>query len=254
MDGKLAPERIARVIAQHAPDIVALQELDVGRPRSNGVDQAELIARHLEMGQIFSAALHVEEGRYGNAILTHLPMRLIKADALPSGPFRRPLEPRGALWVAIEAGDIEIQVLNTHLGLSPSERKAQAEALAGPNWLADPACRAPVLLCGDLNALPNAPACRKLDGRLKNVDATRPKNAKRGTFFARFPFVRIDHIFVSNHVAVEAVEIPSSSLTRVASDHLPLIADLRLDAESKAITEGTRKQHMGSGAAVSLKA
>lgn len=75
MDGKLAPERIAsRVIARHTPDIVALQELDVGRRRSNGVDQAELIARRLEMEQIFSASLHVEEGRYGNAILTHLPM------------------------------------------------------------------------------------------------------------------------------------------------------------------------------------
>ena len=232
MDGKLAPERIARVIARHAPDIVALQELDVGRRRSNGVDQAELIARHLDMEQIFSASLHIEEGRYGNAILTHLPMRLIKAEALPSGPARRPLEPRGALWVAIEAGEFEIQVLNTHLGLSPGERKAQADALAGPDWLADPACRDPVLLCGDLNALPNAPACRRLGQRLRNINADKPNKAQKGTFFGRFPVMRIDHIFVGSDIAVEKVEIPSSSLTRVASDHLPLIADLHIDVAS----------------------
>jgi endonuclease/exonuclease/phosphatase family metal-dependent hydrolase len=232
MDGKLAPERIARVIARHAPDIVALQELDVGRRRSNGVDQAELIARHLEMEQIFSASLHVEEGRYGNAILTHLPMRLIKAEGLPSGASRRRLEPRGALWVAIEVGGVEIQVLNTHLGLSPGERKAQADALVGPDWLAAPACRDPVLFCGDLNALPNAPACRRLGKRLRNIDADRPNKARKGTFFGRFPVMRIDHIFVGSDIAVEKVEIPSSSLTRVASDHLPLIADLHIDMAS----------------------
>ena len=235
MDGKLAPERIARVIAQHAPDIVALQELDVGRRRSNGVDQAALIARHLEMERIFSAALHLEEGRYGNAILTHLPMRLIKADALPSPPMRRLLEPRGALWIAIDFNDIEIQVLNTHFGLTPGERKAQADALVGRDWLAHPTCREPVLLCGDLNAPPTGQTCRKIGERLKNIDPKRPKNGKRGTFFGRFPIIRIDHVFVSDDVVVEAVDIPSTSLTRVASDHLPLIADLRLDNASEAL-------------------
>ncbi len=254
MDGKLAPERIARVIARHAPDIVALQELDVGRRRSNGVDQANLIARHLEMEQIFSAALHVEEGRYGNAILTRLPMRLIKADTLPSPATRRPREPRGALWVAIEAGDIEIQVLNTHFGLSPNERKAQADALAGPDWLADPACRNPAVLCGDLNALPNAPACRRVGQWLQNVDAALPTSTQKGTFFGRLPIARIDHIFVSDGIVVEAVEIPLSSLTRVASDHLPLMADLCLDASSNAIAEGTGKQCRIVTPAASLEA
>jgi endonuclease/exonuclease/phosphatase family metal-dependent hydrolase len=37
-DGKASPERIAEVIAATAPDVVALQEVDVHRPRSGGVD------------------------------------------------------------------------------------------------------------------------------------------------------------------------------------------------------------------------
>ena len=71
------------------------------------------------------------------------------------------------------------------------------------------------MFCGDLNALPNAPACRRLGKRLRNIDADRPNKARKGTFFGRFPVMRIDHIFVGSDIAVEKVEIPSSSLTRV---------------------------------------
>ncbi len=232
MDGKLAPERIARVIAQHAPDIVALQELDVGRQRSNGVDQAALIAHHLEMKQVFHPTLHIEEERYGDAILTHLPMRLIKAEPLPSPGSRWPSEPRGALWVVVELDGIEIHVFNTHLGLTPHERKVQVEALTGPDWLADPACHTPVVLCGDFNALPRSSVCRELGKRLKDVKAGQAIKRRNGTFFGRFPFARIDHIFVGGDVIVDHIDIPKTTLTRLASDHLPLIADLRLSNTS----------------------
>lgn len=228
MDGKLAPERIARVIAQYAPDIVALQELDVGRQRSNGIDQAALIAHHLEMEQVFHPALHVEEERYGDAILTHLPMRLIKAGPLPSPPSRWSREPRGALWVMVELDGVEIQVLNTHLSLTPFERRVQVEALTGPGWLADPACHGPVILCGDFNALPKSPVCRELGKRLKDVEAGQAVKRWNGTFFGRFPLARIDHIFVGGDVIVDHIDIPKTTLTCLASDHLPLIADLRL--------------------------
>jgi endonuclease/exonuclease/phosphatase family metal-dependent hydrolase len=49
MDGSLSPQRIARVIAPCQPDIVCLEELDVGRVRTQGVDQAHAIARELGM-------------------------------------------------------------------------------------------------------------------------------------------------------------------------------------------------------------
>ena len=86
MDGKLSPERIARVITRYAPEIIALQELDVGTARSGCVDQARLIASYLEMAMQFHAPLHIEEERYGNAILSYFPMRLVKAGLLPGLP------------------------------------------------------------------------------------------------------------------------------------------------------------------------
>ncbi len=228
MDGKLSPERIARVIARYAPDIVALQELDVGRARTEGVDQAHIIAQCLEMDFHFHPAMHIEEERYGDAILTHLPMRLVKAGTLPGLPDKPGIEPRGVLWVEIERDGTPIQVLNTHLGLLPRERRAQAEALLGPDWLGHPACSGPVVLCGDFNALPSSSVCRQLRTRLNDAQIELESHRPRSTFFGRFPTARIDHVFVDSGLTVADIEVPDSELVRVASDHLPLIVELRL--------------------------
>ena len=227
MDGKLDAERIARVIARARPDVVALQELDVGRARTGSMDQAHRIAHHLEMEFHFHPALHLEEERYGDAILTHLPMRLVKAGALPGLPDKPRLEPRGALWVAVELDGREIQVLNTHLGLSRRERLAQIDALVGPEWLGHRQCHAPLVFCGDLNALPSSPVCSRLKDRLADAQELAPTHRPRSTFSSRMPNLRIDHVFVSAGVDVGRIEVPDSELARVASDHLPLVAELR---------------------------
>jgi endonuclease/exonuclease/phosphatase family metal-dependent hydrolase len=230
-DGRVAPERIARVIADLEPDIVALQEVDVGRARTDGLDQAEEIARLVGMFSHFHPALHIEEERYGDALLTHLPSRLRRADALP-GLLQRPgLEPRGALWVEMTAGDVALQVLTTHFGLLGAERIAQAEALLGPDWLGDPACRAPTVLLGDFNATGWSRAYRRLGRRL--TDARRLTGERRwrrggASFPSRFPLLRIDHVFVSERVAVERVAVVDTPLARQASDHLPVLAEIRI--------------------------
>ncbi|CAO4183116.1 endonuclease/exonuclease/phosphatase family protein [Methylorubrum aminovorans] len=229
-DGRVAPERVAQVIAALEPDIVALQEVDVGRARTGGLDQAEEIARLVGMFAHFHPALHIEEERYGDALLTHLPSRLKRADALP-GLLQRPgLEPRGALWVEVTAGDVALQVLTTHFGLLGAERIAQAEALLGPDWLGDPACRAPTVLLGDFNATGWSRAYRRLSRRL--TDARRLTGARRwrggASFPSRFPLLRIDHVFVSERVAVERIAVVDNALARQASDHLPVLAEIRI--------------------------
>ena len=83
-DRRLDVGRIVAVIAAMQPDIVALQELDVGRARTGGVDQAHEIARRLDMACHFNAALQVEEEQYGDAILTSYPERLVKAGPCPA--------------------------------------------------------------------------------------------------------------------------------------------------------------------------
>lgn len=228
MDGKLDPGRIARVIARSQPDVVALQELDVGRERTDNRDQAEMIADYLRMEFHFHPALHLEEERYGDAILTHLPMRLIKADALPGLKTKPQLEPRGAMWVAVETGGQEVQIINTHLGLRQRERLAQINALLGDAWLGNERCRPPAIFCGDLNALPTSLVCRRLRAQFGDAQRLADRHRPRGTFSSRAPGLRIDHVFVTPGIEVQGVEVPGSELARVASDHLPLVVTLRL--------------------------
>ncbi len=228
MDGRVSMARIARVIMQSDPDVVALQELDVGRTRTGGHDQAHEIARELEMDFHFHPALQVEEELYGDAILSRLPMRLIHRGALPSDHKKNNLEPRGALWTAIRTGDGELQFINTHLGLRGQERKFQVEKLLGTEWLTHPDCRRPVVLCGDFNAFPGMAAYRRLNESLSDAQRLANGHRPKGTWFGRYPFGRIDHVFVSEGIEVVGVEVPRTTLARIASDHLPLIVEIRL--------------------------
>ncbi len=229
MDGTLSPERIARVIARCGADIVALQELDAGRRRSGGIDQAHRIAQLLEMEVHFHPAIHVEEERYGDAILTHLPMRMVRAGQLPTVPGGGiALEPRGALWVAVCVGGTTLNVINTHLGLFGYERKRQMKALLGPDWLGDPACRGPVVLCGDFNAFAGSTALKQLEGRLRDAQTALADHRPRGTFFSRYSAARIDHVYVDPTIEILDIEVPAAALNRVASDHLPLVVEFGL--------------------------
>ncbi|MDH3376228.1 MAG: endonuclease/exonuclease/phosphatase family protein [Gammaproteobacteria bacterium] len=228
MDGKIAPERIARVIARYQPDVVALQELDAQRLRTDSVDQAHRVAQLLEMDFHFHPAMHIEEERYGDAILTHLPLHVVKSGPLPGLDERPSSEPRGALWVKVEIEGRSLHVFNTHLGLSPQERRAQVNALLGKHWLGHPLCRGETILCGDLNALPNSYVHRRLRQRLKDIEIVLEKKSPQSTFFGRYPIIRIDYVFVSQDIRVLNSMVPGTELTRIASDHLPLIADVRL--------------------------
>lgn len=232
MDGKLSPARIARVIAQCNPDVVALQELDVRRARTNSIDQAEAIAQELKMEFHFHPALALAEELYGDAVLSRFPLKLVHAGALPGLLARPELEPRGALWVEIEFHGRRLQLINTHLGLVADERMQQADALLGPKWLGHAGCKAPTILCGDFNAVPSSRVCRRLSNRLLDAQLCLEGHRPKRTFFARYPVGRIDHVYVSRDLEVLAVEVPRNDLILRASDHLPVIVEMRLPESS----------------------
>jgi len=231
MDGNLSPERIARVIARYEPDVVALQELDVGRSRTGSVDQAEVIAQHLQMEFHFHPAIHLEEEKYGDAILSRYPIKLIRAAELPyldNGIVR---EPRGAIWVEVQVDGIAVQIINTHLGFTAKEQALQTDELLGPKWLAHPDCHEPVVLLGDFNSMPRSQPCRRITRRLRDVQIELDNHKPRNTWFGRYPVGRIDHVFIGQGLDVLDIDVGTSQLTRVASDHLPLIVDLQIKGE-----------------------
>ena len=228
-DRRLDVARIAAVLAELEPDIVALQELDVGRRRTGHVDQAHEIAQRLEMAHHFHAALTVEEERYGDAILTSYPERLVKRGPLPGHPRMPGLEPRGALWIEVEIDGKPVQIVNTHLGLVPREQQIQAAHLAGPAWLDHKNCRWPIILLGDFNATGTSVVYRTLTAKLQPARRLARHKRPNSTFPSPLPVLRIDHVFVSPGVKVLDVFAPFDPLTRVASDHLPLVMDFEIE-------------------------
>lgn len=224
-DGVCSPARIARVLASLQPDIVALQELDVRRARTGGVDQAEVIARQLGMAHHFHPAYRVMKEEYGDAILTARPSKFVRGAALPGiGPLQR-LEPRGALWVSINMGGIDIQVFNTHLGLRGHERLVQVDTLFGREWIGAPTCREPLILIGDFNAVPRSRVYGRITTHLRDAQKLGPARKPNATFPSRLPFLRLDHVFLSRAFDVTRAETLRTHEARIASDHLPLFVD-----------------------------
>ena len=150
-DRKVSAARTAEVIAACGADVVLLQEARVGSYRKTGFD-LEAIARHLGMELHFEPTIRLFGEQFGLAVLTALPTRRIKAGALPTLPNRGSLEARKALWVGIEVGGCELQIVNHHLSLlSRRERLLQVDTLLGAEWLGGRPCVNPVVVVGDLN-------------------------------------------------------------------------------------------------------
>ena len=231
IDGKTSPARIARVIGRYEPDIVALQEMDMHRPRTGGIDQPHMIAKRLEMIYHFHPTICVEEERYGNAILSRYPMRLIQAKGLPPLSCGSKLEPRGAIWLSIDCDGTRIQFINTHLGLRSRERLKQIRALLGVEWIKNPLCQGEVILAGDFNALPNSNICRHITRHLKDVQKELESHKPLATWFSHYPISRIDHVFVSAGIEIVNIRVPKTEMDKVASDHLPLIVDLKINRD-----------------------
>ena len=223
-DGKVSPERIARIIARHHPDVVALQELGA----TELSHQAEIIADVLAMTFHFHPSFLMKKGKYGNAILSRFPMRPLRVGPLPKMSGSRMLEPRGALWVEIDCAGKKIQLLNTHLSLSPREGLMQTEALLGEDWIGNPACEGPIILCGDFNALPGSKICGRIGQKLKHAQFEMNLARPLKTLPSFFPLGLVDHVFVGADLKVLSVEVPRTELEKISSDHLPLIADIQV--------------------------
>ena len=224
-DGKVSPERIARIIARHHPDIVALQELGATELSY----QAEIIADVLAMTFHYHPSFLMKKGKYGNAILSRFPMRPLRVGPLPKMSDSRMLEPRGALWVEIDLNGKKIQLLNTHLSLSPREGLMQTEALLGEDWMGSLACEGPVILCGDFNALPGSKICGRIGQKLKHAQLEMSLRRPLKTLPSFFPLGLVDHVFIGPGIKVKNIEVPRTELEKISSDHLPLITEIELE-------------------------
>lgn len=216
-DGRYDPARVREVLRELDADVFALQEVEVFRDDPGLLDY---LCEGRPWRAIHGITMERESGGYGNAVISRLPVCSVHRQDLSF----KDREPRGALHVRFGLEHRELLVVATHLGLRPAERRDQARELAATldAELDAPAQPTLTVLMGDFNEwfLWGRPL-RLLRGRF-------PPAPSRATFPARFPLFAIDRIWVGpgpRHVHVKKIRNP---LTRVASDHLPLVAQIEL--------------------------
>ncbi|MDC0709945.1 DUF4082 domain-containing protein [Stigmatella sp. ncwal1] len=237
-------EAIASVINAQAPDVVALQEVDVLTVRSNGVDQAARLGQLTGMSHAFIPSLtSYDSGQYGLAILSRYPIRSAQRLPLRSAAEQRVL----ALFEVELAPSRLIPVGVTHFGTTgATERVQQAEdikaALAGKPW---------ALLGGDLNASPSESSITSLLQQFTDAWA-RGGSGSGYTHSATLPIKRIDYVLLgsawTSPLTASVVNATSQS------DHRPLAATLILPwsqtlfgdrAPGTAVQDDTRAVEVG---------
>src|SRR5262245_40979949 len=199
MDRERSEARVADVISEMSVDIVALQELDLGRRRSAGVDQTKMIAEQLGWYGYFHPAMRRDGEHYGNAILSRYKLNVCRAIELPGIPPFFCRENRAAIEVEIETNPGKIRIINTHLGLGWHERFIQAQVFTSAEWRASIDRDTPLILLGDFNSLRGSRPYRTLNRHLRDVrDLIQAKGIR--TFPTRFPALGFDHVFITESV------------------------------------------------------
>ncbi len=218
VDGRLDVPRIAQIIRNSGAQVVGLQEVDRGVERSGRRDLLKEIADITGMQFAFGKNIDHQGGDYGNALLTTLPIVSEGNRLLPNADGG---EQRGALQVVIDAGGTHVLTLTTHL----DHRRDDAQRLAGADAIVE-MLRAwgtgPVVAMGDFNDVPGSPTYGKLASILIDVWAA-VGQGDGFTIPVDAPMRRIDWILVRGLEPVRAEVVRTN-----ASDHLPVVATLRL--------------------------
>jgi endonuclease/exonuclease/phosphatase family metal-dependent hydrolase len=220
MDRRVVPARVAAVLQRIDADVIALQEVVGAGPTGEG--QAEEIGAALGMGWVMASVRHLRRQLFGNVILSRFPITHHTQYDLSW----RTCEPRGCQRADLDVGDGRLlHVYNVHLGTAVLERRYQAPRLAA--YVHDHRVTGPKVILGDFNEWTRGLATRTLSSLFESVDIGSYLKRRR-TYPGLFPVVHLDHIYFEGHVEVRGVELPRTRQALIASDHLPLVADLRV--------------------------
>jgi endonuclease/exonuclease/phosphatase family metal-dependent hydrolase len=215
-DRRCDPERIAHVIREIDCDPVGLQEVDNSPGPTPASLQLDFLARATGMSAIAGLRIVRHMGHYGNALLTRRRVLAVRRHDL-SFSWR---EPRGALDVELDIEGVVARVIVTHLGLTPGERRHQMRRIL--SIVGQGSSELPVVLLGDLNEwLPLGRPLRWLHAFFGRPPAVR-------SFPALLPLLALDRIWVRPRPRLLTIRAHRSPAARLASDHLPVTAELAL--------------------------
>jgi endonuclease/exonuclease/phosphatase family metal-dependent hydrolase len=239
-------DRLRDAVAVLAPDVLGMQEVDRGQPRSGGADLAMIAAQAMSVAEInhrfvpaiigtpglsFRAASDDDPGegepQYGVALAVRAPVVSWHVIRLPAAPVRSPVmvagrgggllllrdEPRVLLAAVVDSDIGPITVATTHLSFVPGWNVRQLRQVVAALRLLP----APRLLLGDLN----------LPGRLGGLASGWRMLARRATYPSPAPRLQFDHVLLDPRGGGSVPPVRRVSSPAVAlSDHRPLVVEL----------------------------
>ena len=232
VDRRFRPDRILRVAEHHRPDLLLLQEVDDGVPRSREIDLARELASLLDYPHYaVGHNVALRRGRYGNATLSLHPIVSERNIDLTVAARKR----RGCQHTRIriegrQGAAHDLDVFNLHLGLSARERSRQIAALVRSVEFRELSADRPCVLAGDFNdwrALLHPIVTDVLDFRCATEHAARRGRPIR-TCPAVSPRGALDRIYFRGPLRVLSSRSCRLRVSKLASDHLPVIADFEL--------------------------
>jgi len=219
MDRRTRPDRVAEVLRGVDADIIALQEVVGAGPSGGG--HMEEIGAALGMGWVMASTRRLRDHLFGNAVLSRFPIMHHAQHDLSW----RACEERCMQRVDVDVNGRKLHVYNVHLGTAILERRYQAQRLA--TLVADRHITGPKIVLGDFNEWMRGLTTTLLSSKLKSVDLQQYMRRRR-TYPGLFPILHLDHIYYDGPLEVAHIEVLRTRQALVASDHLPLIADIRI--------------------------
>lgn len=213
LDRRRDPDRVTGVIAGLEADVVAVQEADRRLGDRPAALDRDRITAETGLDAAPAAVNEVSLGWHGNAVLLagDIEIRAITRIGLPG------LEPRGAVALDLDRGGRRFRVVATHLGLARRHRRQQLARITAA--LAEEAEALPTVILGDMNEW-------SASRGLEPLDADFAVHAPGRSFHAARPVAALDRIATSRGISLTDAGVAETPESRVASDHLPVWADI----------------------------
>ena len=227
VDRRFRPERVVRILRHYEADVVLLQEVDEGAPRSRELNLAKELARaagypHFALGHNVS----LRKGRYGNATLSRFPiLRERNIDLSVAQSWIR----RGCQHTSVQVGGRTLEVFNLHLGLSAKERLQQIELLSRSHEFRVGEA-APMVVGGDFNDWRSLlwPTFTNGFGFLCATDSQTGRRGAIATYPSFSPQGGLDRLYYRGPLRLLSSRRCRLQISRLASDHLPVIAEFEM--------------------------
>ena len=222
-DGRVHPERVARVLEEINADIISLQEVVSHEGADNADHQADYLAGRLGFFGAMGETRKHRGGAYGNVTLSRWEFKMVRPIDITIGGR----EQRVALRTDIRLGGHILHLFNVHLGTAVRERRQQARRLIDHDLLRAIDISGPRIVLGDFNEWVRGLVTKTLVAEFHLTDLSTHLTRTR-SYPALLPLLHLDHIYFDHHLRIEKAFFHRTRRSLIASDHLPLVADLVL--------------------------